>query len=138
MRKAAIGTLLALALGVTACETYSDGYGYRDGYRDGGRYGDYSYAGADYDRIGNDCGYFDGEGADLLDPWLACTDEGHLVVRNGFDEDSDRRITAETADRANIWFRRHADTDRDLRLTDNEIRGALVNAARYHDGRLGG
>ena len=125
MRRAAIGALLTAALGVAACETY---YG-RDG---AARYGDYSYFGHAYDRIGNDCGFFEGGGAALLDPWLACTPEGHQVVRHGFDAGQNRRISEETADRANIWFRRHADTNRDMRLTDPEVRIALANAGRYH------
>ena len=96
--------------------------------RDCGQCGD---AGGDYDRLGNDCGFFGGSGGDRLDPWLACTPEGQGIVRRGFDSDQDRRVSARTAERANIWFRRHADTNRDLRLTDPEVRAALVNAERY-------
>jgi hypothetical protein len=41
-------------------------------------------------------------------------------------------ISAETADRINIWFRRYADTNHDMTITDPEIRTALVAAAgRY-------
>ena len=127
MRMAAILTLFASALSMAACATYyDDGYGYeRRGY------GGYDYVGRHYDRLGNDCGFFRGRGGRLLDPWLACTREGQDIVRYRFDGDDDARIGRETADRANIWFRRHADTNRDRRLTDGEIRAALVNAARY-------
>lgn len=123
MRVALVGTLFAAALGVAACETYYDDYGRP--------YGGYDYVGRDYDRLGNDCGFFRGGGGHLLDPWLACTREGQELVGHRYDEDDDRSIGRDTADRANVWFRRHADTNRDLRLTDNEIRGALVNAARH-------
>ena len=41
-------------------------------------------------------------------------------------------ISEATADRANIWFRRYADTNRDLVLTDPEIRIALVTASRRY------
>lgn len=124
MRKAATIVLLTAAFGLAGCET-NDGYGDRNG----GRYGGYDYVGSDYERLGNDCDAFGGEGGDMLDPWLACTDEGRDLVRTLFDRDG--RIDAATADKANIWFRRYADHDRDLCLTDPEIRGALVTHARH-------
>ena len=123
MRILAIGTLFAAALSMAACATYYDD-------RAGG-YGRYAYAGGDYDRLGNDCGFFGGSGGDRLDPWLACTPEGQGIVRRGFDSDGDRRLSRRTAERANVWFRRHADTDGDMRLTDPEVRVALVNAERF-------
>ena len=123
MRAASIGMLFTTALGMAACATYYDDYG-RDR-------GGYDYVGGDYQRLGNDCGFFRGSGGAELDPWLACTREGQGIVRRGFDRDEDRRISAKTADRANIWFRRHADTDRDMRLTDPEVRAALVNGERF-------
>jgi hypothetical protein len=110
---------------MAACANYYDEYGARGGY------GGYDYVGGDYQRIGNDCGFFRGKGGEALDPWLACTREGQDFVRGRFDTDEDRRIGRRGADRANIWFRRHADTNRDMRLTDPEIRAALVNAARH-------
>ena len=125
MRAAAIVTLFATAVGAAACATYYDDYG------SGRPYGDYRYAGGDYDRLGNDCGFFEGSGGTLLDPWLACTREGQELVRYRYDSDEDRRIGSDTADEANVWFRRHSDTDRDLRLTDAEIRAGLVNAERH-------
>jgi hypothetical protein len=128
MRTLAILTLFASALGMAACATYYDDGG-RGGY--GRSYGGYAYDGRDFDRPGNDCGFFGSSGGDRLDPWLACTPEGQGIVRSGFDGDDDRRLSARTAERANIWFRRHADSNRDMRLTDGEVRAALVNAERY-------
>jgi hypothetical protein len=124
MRNIAVGALLAAALGVSACAAYYD-----EGYRRG--YGGYGYDGRDYQRIGNSCRFFKGSGAGRLDPWLACTREGQGIVRDRFDRGRNRRIGRDTADRANIWFRRQADTDRNMRLTDREIRAALVGAGRF-------
>ncbi|HEY0148593.1 MAG TPA: hypothetical protein VGB70_06270 [Allosphingosinicella sp.] len=124
MRKSAVLTVFAAAVGMAACATYYD-----DGYGQGR--GGYDYVGRDFDRPGNDCGFFGGSGGRALDPWLACTAEGQGIVRRGFDSDGDRRISSRTAERANIWFRRHADTNRDMRLTDPEVRAALVNAERF-------
>ena len=125
MRKPAVLTLFAAALASAACATYYDDDHGRSGW------GGYDYVGGDYDRPGNGCGFFGGSGGARLDPWLACTEEGQGIVRRGFDSDRDRRLSARTAERANIWFRRHADTNRDLRLTDPEVRAALVNAERF-------
>jgi opacity protein-like surface antigen len=126
MRNLAVGALFAVALAMSACETYD-----HDGPRRGhGGYGGYDYVGGDYDRQGNDCGAFGGPGGDRLDPWLACTDEGQDLVRRMFAHGRNA-IGEDDADRANIWFRRHADTDRDMCLTDAEIKGALVNHARH-------
>ena len=122
MRRHTIAALLTLALGVSACAYYDD-YGY------GPRYGDYRYEGPGWtgerwaERIG-------GPGGPILDPWLATTPEGREIVTLGFDDNDNGRISEETAHRANIWFRRYADGNRDMRLTDAEIRIALVQAAR--------
>ena len=124
MRTPAVVLLFAAAVLTAACATYYDDQG------PDGRYGDYRYSGRDYDRLGNGCGFFRGRGGELLDPWLACTREGQEIVRTRFDDDDDARVTPDTADRANIWFRTHADADGDRRLTDGEIRAALVNAVR--------
>lgn len=113
MRWSTITGLLASAIGVTSCAYYDD-YGQAPH-----GYGDYRYQG---DR-------FVGRGAGMLDPWLASTPEGRDIVMLGFGGDP-AGISEEKADRANIWFRRYADTDRDLRLTDEEIRIALVQASR--------
>lgn len=94
---------------------------YRDGesegkgaYYDGGRYGPRGIGGA---------------GGNRLDPWLSDTKGGERFVRLKFERAG--RIRAATARRANIWFRRYADTNRDLRLTDPEIRIALVTVEKY-------
>ena len=120
MRKSSFALLLA-TLALAGCASDRDRHGY----------GDYRYGGSEYDRLGNDCGTFRGTGGRLLDPWLACTGEGEDLVRYMFDRDHDGRIGRKTADRANIWFRRHADTDRNMRLTDPEIKAALVNHVRH-------
>lgn len=123
--------ILLAGLAAPAC-TYNDyGYGY-DGYSAPYRtapYGSYAYQGALY-QPGPYDGALGGSGGDELDPWLALTPEGREIVRLGFDEDHDGRITGETASAANIWFRRYADTDGDLRLTDEEIRTALAQGVR--------
>jgi hypothetical protein len=104
-------SLLALAVGVTSC-AHDEDYGYQRGY------GDYRYEGRQYGM---------GGGGAVLDPWLANTSEGRDIVATGF---SPGPLSAKMTDRANIWFRRYADTNRDLRLTDEEIRVALVQASR--------
>ena len=132
MRWRTITALLTLALGVSACAYYDDyGYGYG-----GPGYGDYRYDGRDYERgrwAGGDPG-FGGRGGHILDPWLANTAEGRDIVILGFDDNDNGRISEETAHRANVWFRRYADTDRDMRLTDEEIRIGLVQGARQGPG----
>ena len=128
MRRRTITALLTLALGVSACAYYDD-YGY--GGHGGPAYGDYRYEGNSYDRgrwAGADG--FGGRGGPILDPWLVHTEEGRQVVLLGFDENRNGRISEETAHRANVWFRRYADGDRDMRLTDEEIRIALVQASQ--------
>jgi hypothetical protein len=120
-------TLLLTVAGLSACTHYDDyGYDY------GPRYGDYWYDGDDYyDGRDEDDFYLARSGADVLDPWLALTDEGRDIVATGFDGDNDGRISDQAAESANIWFRHYADTDDDLRLTDEEIRLALVQGALY-------
>ena len=136
MRRRTIIGLLTLALGVSACAYYDD-YG-SGGYPAAGAYGDYRYDGGDFTRgrrAGADTG-FGGRGGPILDPWLVQTAEGRDVVLLGFDENGNGRISEETAHRANVWFRRYADSDRDMRLTDEEIRIGLAQAAQR--GRAGG
>ena len=140
-RMHAIGLLLAAA-GLPACTSYYDDYahgpgyynygGDRVGWDDFGPYGDYRYEGDYYDPAGwrDRDAYLSGAGVERLDPWLALTPEGRDIVTLGFDTDNDGRIAEDTAERANIWFRRYADTDDDLRLTDPEIRVALVQGSR--------
>jgi hypothetical protein len=133
MRRPAIMALLALALGVSACAYYDDyGSGYAYGPPGGSLYGDYTYAGAAYDRGGWDeeSMRLGGPGAHILDPWLALTSEGRDILALGFNAGANGAISREMADRANVWFRRYADSDRDMRLTDEEIRIALAHASK--------
>ncbi len=71
-----------------------------------------------------------GPGASILDPWLALTSEGRDILALGFNAGANGTISREMADRANVWFRRYADNDRDMRLTDEEIRLALAHASK--------
>jgi hypothetical protein len=125
MRRSGIVALLALALGVTSCAYYDD-YAYG-----GGRFGDYRYDGMAYDpsRWDEAAMRLQGPGAGMLDPWLALTSEGRDILAAGFGARGNGFVSAETADRANIWFRRYADSNRDMRLTDAEIRTALAHSA---------
>lgn len=98
------------------------------------RYYDREAPGADYDggRYGpRGVGGIGGSGGGELDPWLSETAEGERFVLHVFDTDRDGRIKASAANRANTWFRRYADTNRDMRLTDAEIRIALVTVEKY-------
>ena len=109
--------LLAAAfggLGASGCATYDD-YGYDGGDWAGPRE---AYAGD-----------LDGPGVSLLDPWLLETAEGRTIVTVGFREAANGYVSEDVAHRAKIWFRRYADYDRDMRITDLEIRNALVSAA---------
>jgi hypothetical protein len=77
-------------------------------------------------------GELTGPGVAILDPWLRETREGQAVVTLGFNEAIEGVISEPVAQRANAWFRRYADQNCDMRLTDAEIRTALVAAAgRY-------
>ena len=77
-------------------------------------------------------GALTGPGLAQLDEWLKETPEGRAIVTLGFTDAVGGVITAETADRANIWFRRYADTNHDMTLTDPEIRTALVAGSRLY------
>ena len=92
-------------------------------------YSDYAYQGDDWADRRPYAGELDGPGVALLDPWLLETDEGRAIVTLGFREAAGGYVSEDVAHRANIWFRRYADHDRDLRITDPEIRTALVAAA---------
>ena len=74
-------------------------------------------------------GDLEGPGIALLDPWLLETDEGRAIVTLGFQEAAQGYVSEDVAHRANIWFRRYADQDCDMQITDPEIRTALVAAA---------
>ena len=63
-----------------------------------------------------------GPGVAILDPWLAETREGVAIVTLGFSDAAEGEVSEDVAHRANIWFRRYADSDRDMRITDEEIR----------------
>lgn len=103
-------TLLAVA-SLVGCAHYDrGGYGYDP----------YAYAGGDW---GGDLGNLD-----RLDPWLDDTEEGHVIVDRWFDQGTRGRASVRAL---NIRFRQFADTDRDLRLTDREIRLALAHCAGY-------
>ena len=77
-------------------------------------------------------GELSGPGLAQLDDWLKDTPEGRAIVTLGFTDAAGGVISEETADRANIWFRRYADTNRDMTITDPEIRTALVAASRRY------
>jgi hypothetical protein len=132
-RTSALAVLVATGIGLSGCNGHSGADG-RPGYAAdwyGPRpyLGDYGYQGRDYDygSVRPAANLFRGPGASLLDPWLAFTSEGGDLVRRGFQTD-EGWIGEEAAHRANIWFRRYADTDSDLALTDAEIRVALAQA----------
>ena len=121
MRQRFILSLLAgvAALGVTACA--------HDSY---GRHGRHAYGGGEWSgpRQAYE-GDLHGPGLAILDPWLKETREGRAVVTLGFRDAARGLVSEDVAHRANIWFRRYADRDCDLRITDPEIRVALVSAA---------
>jgi hypothetical protein len=118
---AAIGTL-----GLAGCATWNE-----QGY--GPAFGDYRYEGSQWGGTRERyVGPLQGPGLAVLDPWLRETREGRDIVTLGFSEASEGLVSIDLAHRANIWFRRYADTDRDMCLTDPEIRIALVQAAREH------
>jgi len=77
-------------------------------------------------------GELSGPGLAQLDDWLKDTPEGRAIVTLGFTDAAGGVISEATADRANIWFRRYADTNRDMTVTDPEIRTALVSASRRY------
>lgn len=77
-------------------------------------------------------GALTGPGVAILDDWLKETPEGRAVVTLGWRDAGGGVISEDTAHRANLWFRRYADHDHDMTITDVEIRTALVAAAgRY-------
>jgi len=77
----------------------------------GGQYGEYGVG---------------GDGARHLDPWLSGTQPGQRLVLGFFDHNYNGRIGVDRAREANRWFRRFADRDHDLRITDDEINRALI------------
>jgi hypothetical protein len=116
-----LATALA-AIGAGGC-TYDGGYG-RTGP------GGYAYGGGEWDGPRQAyAGDLHGPGLHLLDPWLKETAEGRAIVTLGFRDAARGFVSEDVAHRANIWFRRYADHDGDMRITDPEIRTALVAAA---------
>jgi hypothetical protein len=137
MRRRTLLTLLALA-GVSACA-----WGYDEHYYGSGRadyaapapvYRGRAWAAPQPPRAPFE-GALRGPGLAQLDDWLKDTPEGRAIVTLGFTDAADGVISEETADRANIWFRRYADTNRDMIVTDPEIRTALVAASRRYMAR---
>ena len=124
-------------LGLAACTWGDDGYwGYGDPFvaYSGDPYGGYAYRGEQW--TGETRRPYEGElrgpGVEILDDWLKETREGQAVVTLGFRDAGAGFVSEDVAHRANIWFRRYADHDRDMVITDPEIRTALVAAAgRY-------
>jgi hypothetical protein len=119
---------LAAAATIAGCATYDDGRG---------GYGRYRYEGSAWNARGGS-GPLRGPGVAILDPWLAETREGGVIVRSGWEAARGGFVDPDVAERANAWFRRYADTDRDWCLTDAEIRAALTWAARDAEFGLSG
>ena len=125
MRRAILATLTAgAALGLAACahDDFHDAPGYA-------AYGPYAYAGRAWAERRPHQGDLRGSGVAMLDPWLRETAEGRAIVTLGFHAAAEGFVSEAIADRANIWFRHYADSNRDMRITDPEIRTALVAAA---------
>ncbi len=128
MRRRALVAACSL-LGLSACTWGDDGY-----WGHGDPYGGYAYRGQQWTgeaRRPHD-GELRGPGVEILDDWLKDTREGQAVVTLGFRDAGAGFVSEDVAHRANVWFRRYADHDRDMVITDPEIRTALVAAAgRY-------
>ena len=122
MTKRAIAALAAalMVLGAAGCAHRADR-------------ADYAYDGSEWDGPRQPyAGELRGPGVGLLDPWLRETPEGRAVVTLGFQDAAQGMVSEDVAHRANIWFRRYADENCDMRITDPEIRTALVTATgRY-------
>lgn len=107
--------VLLVASGLTACAYDDHGYGYH------GR--EWAAPRHPYE------GELSGPGLAILDDWLKDTREGSVIVTMGWREAGRGVVSEDVAHRANIWFRRYADQDRDMIVTDPEIRTALVAGA---------
>ena len=58
----------------------------------------------------------DGPGVAILDPWLGRDTRGRDDRQSpGFRDAAEGDVSEDVAHRANIWFRRYADSDRDMR-----------------------
>jgi hypothetical protein len=89
---------------------------------DRGRYG---HGPAPYDYAGDEWAGREGDDLFRPDPWLEETREGQAILANNLRE----VYHPEAVRDLNIRFRQFADTNRDMRLTDAEIRLALVRCA---------
>lgn len=105
----------ALVLAAAALAGCASGYGYGYPSYGGGYYGG---------------GGLGGTGVRDLDPWLSGTSIGRRLVLARFDRNYNGEIGADRADEANRWFRRFADRNRDMELTDAEIRSGLSRLER--------
>jgi hypothetical protein len=135
------------ASGLSACAWgydgyYGQGYSYPYGYQSGYGYGYGAgpvYQGSQWAAPPAPqaprqpyTGELSGPGVPVLDEWLRDTAEGRAIVTLGFHDAFNGVISENVAQRANIWFRHYADGNRDMTITDEEIRLALVAAAgRY-------
>lgn len=117
--------LLALMLPLAACA--QDRMRFEDPGSNYGNWGWPVYSGGRYGDYG-----IGGRGAALLDPWLAETNPGQRLVLGFFDRNANGRIGKDRAAEANAWFRRYADRNGDLKITDQEIGKALSHL----DGQL--
>src|SRR4051812_2312355 len=118
MRRRTLLTMLGLA-GLSACA-----WGYDDYYNDRATaygpppaYQGRQWAGPRPVRAPFE-GRLTGPGLAALDDWLKDTPEGRAIVTLGFGDAAGGVISEATADRANIWFRRYADTNHDMTITD--------------------
>lgn len=117
MRRFTVPLLCLFVATACAHDPYRYGGSYGPGYGD---YDEYGYRGDDWSsRDMNDLF--------RLDPWLEETREGQEIVARSLGQG----YHPEAVRDLNIRFRRFADTDRDLRLTDREIRTALVRCASH-------
>lgn len=113
MRRFALPALCLLAASACAHDPYRyGGPGPNDGYG----YGGDDYGGAAMDDL------------DVLDPWLANTREGGIIVERALGDD---HWEVQAVRDLNIRFRRFADSNRDQRLTDHELRTALTRCAGH-------
>lgn len=124
MQRALVVAVTALAASACTHDPYGSLGRYNDGSY-GARYSGSAWSGPRDALAGLP---LEGPGASVLDPWLLETAEGQTIVAAGFRDAQSGFIDEETAHRINIWFRRYADTNRDMQLTDPEIRLALVQA----------